>query len=149
MTPPKTPTHYIIYADDDRDDLDLMRECFEKHAQNVELLTFSNGFNAFTFLNSLSPTDPMPCLIILDINMPMMDGRDVVQRLRLRKNFEKIPIVLFTTSSQPQDKFFARQFSVGFMTKPLNYRQMDMIAESFIEYCSDDVRKEIRKKVEP
>jgi len=149
MIPPKPPTHYIIYADDDRDDLDLLTECFEKHAQNVELLTFLNGFDAFSFLNSLSPTDPMPCLIILDINMPMLNGREVVQKIRLRKNFEKIPIVLFTTSSQPHDKFFARQYNVGFMTKPLNYRQMDIIAESFINHCSDDIRNEIRRKVKP
>jgi CheY-like chemotaxis protein len=147
--PPIPSTHYIIYADDDNDDLELMTECFNKHAQNVELVAFHNGLEAFSFLNSLSPSDPSPCLIILDINMPLLNGRDVVQKIRLRKKFEKVPIVLFTTSSQPVDKLFARQYNVGFITKPLNFRQMDVIVDGFIEYCTEDVKKEIRKKVEP
>jgi len=142
-------THYIIYADDDNDDRELLKECFYRHAQNVELLTFQNGLDAFAFLNSLSPSDRLPCLVILDINMPVMNGHEVVKKLRLRKVFDRIPIVLFTTSSQPYDKFNALNYNAGFMTKPLNYSQMDAIAESFIGHCDDEVRNEIRKKVQP
>ena len=143
-----TPTtHYIVYADDDRDDLELMRECFDKHAQNVELVTFENGHSVHHFLTSISHTEPAPCLVILDINMPKLNGREVAQKLRCIKKFENVPIVLFTTSSQPHDKIFARQLNIGFMTKPLNYRQMDSIAESFIEHCTDEIKKIIRKQV--
>lgn len=143
------PVHYIIYADDDQDDLELIRECFDKYTRNVELMTFENGYTVYNYLNSLPATDPTPCLVILDINMPVMDGKEVALKLRRLKRFESVPILLFTTSSQPHDKIFARQFDIGFMTKPLHYHQMELISESFIEHCTDEIKKLIQKKVGP
>ena len=137
----------VLYADDDTDDIQLVREAFFSYSQNVELVTASDGLEALSFLKNLSIGDPAPCLIILDINMPRMDGKEALIKIRQMKQFDDIPAILFTTSSQPRDKEFAEKYKAGFVTKPIDITQMDIIAGQFIEHCSDEIKKNIRKEV--
>lgn len=135
----------VLYADDDIDDIQLVRDAFYKYSNNVELITVEDGLEALAYLKNLSVDDPLPCLIILDINMPRMDGKEALMKIRELKRFEDIPAILFTTSSQPRDKDFANKYNSGFITKPIDVTQMNIIAGKFIEHCSDEIQKEIRR----
>ena len=145
MLKPVTPRNIVFYADDDTDDLELVQEAFIHYTNNVEVVTAKDGVQALSYLQSLRGDSPIPCLIILDINMPLLNGRDVLKRLRTMSRFDSIPVVLFTTSSSPHDQEFARKFNAGFVTKPLDVSQMEMITQLFIEHCADEIRKNIRK----
>ena len=145
MTKSATPKNIVLYADDDADDLELVKDAFTRYANNVEIITVKDGSQAMSYLQQLSQDDPTPCLIILDINMPMLNGKDVLVKLRQLDRFENVPVVLFSTSSQPQDAQFARKYDAGFITKPLDYGQMEYITEQFINHCSDEIKKNIRK----
>lgn len=134
----------VLYADDDIDDIQLVHEAFFNHAKNVELVTVEDGFEALAYLKKLSINDPAPCLIILDINMPRMDGKEALMKIREMKRFNEVPAILFTTSSQKTDKDFAAKYKAGFITKPIDVTQMDIIAGKFIEHCSEKIQKEIR-----
>jgi CheY-like chemotaxis protein len=136
----------VLYADDDTDDIQLVRDAFSEYSQNVELITVEDGYEALSFLKNLSANDSAPCLIILDINMPRMDGKEALVKIRQMKRFQEIPSILFTTSSQKRDKDFAEKYNAGFLTKPIDFAQMDVIARKFIEHCSDDIKKNIRKE---
>ena len=135
----------IVYAEDDQDDIELMEESFGNYAQNIELLCFSDGLEVYEYLAS-SYNQPSPCLIVLDINLPRMSGKEVLKKLRAIKRFKDIRVVLFTTSSQPHDKAFAHFYGAGFMTKPITYKQMDKIIHQFIEHCTDEIKNSIRKE---
>lgn len=135
----------VLYADDDTDDIQLVQDAFYTYAKNVELVTVDDGLEALAYLKNLSIKDRAPCLIILDINMPRMDGKEALVKVREMKRFEDIPAILFTTSSQPQDKEFAKKYNAGFITKPIDVTQMDIIASKFIEHCSDEIQREIRR----
>lgn len=139
------PKNIVLYADDDPDDLYLVTSAFKKYAHNVDVVTVNDGIEALSYLNNLSPLDPKPCLIILDVNMPRMNGKETLRNIRSLKNFEEIPVVLFTTSSMPQDGAFARQYNAGFITKPLDVRQMDIITDEFISNCADDIRHRLKR----
>ena len=143
MSEPIESKYLILYADDDQDDLLFIEEAFTQQTRNVQLITASDGEEVLTVLKELTTE---PCLIILDVNMPKLNGKEALVRLRKYKQFEKIPVVLFTTSSMPHDETFAQRYNAGFITKPLNSRQMQHITEQFIEYCSDDIRPHIRKR---
>jgi len=145
MTKSATPKNIVLYADDDADDLELVKDAFTRYANNVEIITVKDGSQAMSYLQQLSQDDPTPCLIILDINMPMLNGKDVLVKLRQLDRFENVPVVLFSTSSQPQDAQFARKYDAGFITKPLDYGQMEYITEQFINHCTDEIKKNIRK----
>lgn len=147
MTQAIPPKHIVLYADDDPDDIQLVSESFEKYAQNVEIVTVNDGVGALSYLEQLPPFSPSPCLVILDINMPLLTGKEVLIRLRDNEKFRDVPVILFTTSSLPTDHAFARKYNAGFITKPLNASQMDRITNEFIEHCADDIKKNIRKQI--
>lgn len=144
MVNPETSKNIVLYADDDMDDLELVSEAFSKYSSNVELVTVTDGMQALSYLKEAAKKkDVSPCLIILDINMPRLTGRETLVRLREMRQYQMVPVILFSTSSQHYDKEFAQSYNAGFITKPLDYRQMDVIAERFIEHCNDEVKKQI------
>lgn len=147
MTKSIPPKNFVLYADDDPDDLELVQEAFAKYSQNVEVLTFSDGSGVISYLERLSDFDPVPCLIILDINMPYLNGKEILVRLRQKENFAHVPVVLFTTSSQPQDEKFALRYNAGFITKPIDLRQMARITDEFIDHCAEETRDRIRRRM--
>lgn len=147
MTEPQRPKNVILYADDDVDDLMLVRESFQQYSNNVEVVTFTDGVQALSYLQQLSPLEPAPCLIILDINMPRMNGKEVLVKLRQIDRYRDIPVIMFTTSSQVLDIQFATQYKAGFLTKPIELRQMEIITDQFIDHCSEDIKKNIRKQL--
>jgi CheY-like chemotaxis protein len=146
MTQSTPPRHLVLYADDDKDDIALVEEAFSVTTDNIELVTAYDGAAALSYLNSLSQFDPDPCLIILDVNMPRLNGKETLQKIRQMERFNKIPIVLFTTSSLPIDKNFAEKYNAGFVSKPLNTEQMRRITDQFIEHCADAVRNTVRRR---
>lgn len=145
MTQTTPPTHLVLYADDDIDDIKFVEESFSETARNVELVTAYNGLDLIRYLEGLNPLDPDPCLIILDVNMPLMNGKEALLKIRQMDRYQNIPIVLFTTSSTELDKSFAAKYNAGFVTKPLDNRQMKNITDQFIDHCTDEVKKHIRK----
>ena len=147
MTNSTTERNIVFYADDDLDDLELVRDAFAQYSTNVEVLTATDGGKALSYLSNLKKYDVLPCLIILDVNMPVINGKETLLRLREIEHYQDVPIVLFTTSSQPIDKNFAQKYNAGFITKPIDVKQMEVIADQFIEHCSEDVRNKIKSKI--
>ncbi|HVF80586.1 MAG TPA: response regulator [Flavisolibacter sp.] len=145
MTKFLAPTHIVVYADDDPDDIELVEEAFKRYATNVEVITFRDASQALSYLKNQTDLDALPCLVILDINMPLMDGKEALIRLRQMERYEAIPVVLFTTSSLPLDKAFAKRYDAGFITKPLGYEQMELITKEFINHCAEETQKKIRR----
>ena len=143
--PPKT---LVLYADDDPDDIDLITHAFHEQTMNVELMTFSDGLEMLNYIEKLGPLEPKPCLVILDINMPRLNGKETLRRLRNVDGYAEVPAVLFSTSTMPFDESFAKNFNAGFVTKPLHTRQIHLIVDRIIEHCSDETKKRMRRRNE-
>ena len=141
------PKHVVLYADDDPDDLMLVTEAFNRYADNVEMVTATDGKEAVSYLENLSDMDPAPCLIILDINMPRLNGKEALKKIRQIQRFENIPVVLFTTSSFHADKEFAAQHKAAFITKPLDVRHLEIIADQFIDHCTDEITRSLHRNI--
>ena len=71
----------VLYADDDEDDLLLVKDSLSKYS-NVEVVTAQDGLEALSYLRNLSAADPLPCLIILDVNMPQLNGKQVLKDIK-------------------------------------------------------------------
>jgi CheY-like chemotaxis protein len=135
----------VLYADDDHDDIEMVREAFEDFKQ-VKLITFPDGFPLIEHAKQLAKENIFPCLIILDINMPRLSGKEALKILRNMAAFETIPVVLFTTSTLPSEAAFAKSFNAGFITKPLRNAHINFIVENFIEHCEDEIKKRINEQ---
>lgn len=148
MVNPKLPMiNYILYADDDTDDIEFVKDALQGYEHNVEIITFFNGKEAIEFLHSLSPEQSTPCLIILDINMPFLSGRETLKKLREHERFIDVPVILFSTSSATEDKEFAANHNAGFITKPIDCSQMESIAKTFLQHCSNDIKENLKRLV--
>lgn len=135
-----TSKHTILYVEDDLDDLFMVEQAFEKYNTGIEVIHAKDGFEAMKFLNALDGSSTLPCLIILDINMPGMDGRETLIRIKQSDRFKEIPVVLFTTSSSDRDMAFARKWNAEFITKPLVYSELEELAKSFTNLCDFEMK---------
>lgn len=131
--------HTILYAEDDLDDLFMIRQAFEQFDGSTQILHSGNGFEALEQLNKAKANQQLPCLIILDINMPGMNGREALIRIRQSESFKNIPVVLFTTSSSDLDRAFAKKWGAEFITKPLVFSELEMLAKRFVSLCTSSV----------
>jgi CheY-like chemotaxis protein len=136
----------VFYADDDIDDLDIIKEAFLKFTDSVRLETAVDGIEALSMLERFATEGIKPCLIILDINMPRLNGRETLLKLRSLTHFRDTPVILFTTSSQNSDKQFALKHNAGFITKPINVSQLDVIINTFINHCGKEDRESMLAK---
>ena len=84
---------YVVYVDDDPDDRSLFMEAFHS-IPDYRVVTLVNGFELMLFLKQRT-REEMPSLIVLDINMPVMNGIDAARILRLR--MPTVPIIMFTS----------------------------------------------------
>ena len=136
--------HTILYAEDDEDDLFMVKKCFEAH-DHIEILHAENGQGALDLLHNLWSTGTKPCLIILDINMPVLDGRETLVKIKGDNELKDIPVVLFSTSSSQSDQLFAKNWGVELFTKPLTYSDLQDIARLFVDRCNFEINKLERK----
>lgn len=135
-----TAKHTIVYAEDDLDDLFILQQAFQKH-DHINVLHAPDGRLALTILESMALENSLPCLVILDINMPIMNGREVLQAIRNHENLSKLPVILFSTSSSPVDRVFAESFEAILVTKPVEISNLEKIVEQFVEHCNFEVNK--------
>ena len=112
----------ILWADDDTDDLQMMREILVKNNQDFDIVEVGNGKEA---LNYLEHADNLPCLIILDINMPVMGGKETLATIKSNEEFKIIPVVVFTTSESDLDRLFCEKFHTQMITKPPSYKKLE------------------------
>ena len=94
------PHHLIFLVDDDYDDLDLMKYIFASYGLSQQTALFSSGMALFEQLGQLGE-EQMPSLIVLDYNMPGMNGREVLKKLKSSKSFCHIPVVIYSTTCSP------------------------------------------------
>ena len=113
---------YILWADDDKDDLSLINEILEELNLSIDVLEVNNGKEALNTLNKAMQNNDLPCLIILDINMPIMDGKETLAVIKVNETLKEIPVVMFSTSSSEMDKQFFQKYQVDMLTKPPQYK---------------------------
>jgi CheY-like chemotaxis protein len=78
--------------------------------------------------------------------MPIINGKEALIRIRENERYKSVPVVLFTTSSLPLDQSFAKRYNAGFVTKPIEAKQMQYITDHFIDHCAEDIQKNIRRE---
>ena len=127
----------IFLVDDDPDDLMLIKEAINTIDKKFDFQEATDGRHALNFLRALDSVDKHPCLIVLDINMPVLGGRDVLAIIKNDPGLKHIPVVVFSTSSNPADTEYCMQFGVELITKPFDMSLLIAAAKRLIAYCGD------------
>ena len=130
------PEKTILYVDDDEDDRELFSEAIKSADPNIHLVFAENGLKAINYLDGVKqPEENLPCLIVLDLNMPYLDGKKTFEKIKTNPALEKIPVVIFTSSQNPNDKNFFHNAGIELITKPNDYSFMSSIAQRMLNHC--------------
>lgn len=122
----------LLIEDDQVDAMTVKRALKELHVTNP-LLHRENGDEALDCLRD--PKNARPCIILLDLNMPVMNGIEFLQAVKRDDELKRIPVVVLTTSEEQQDKVDSFNLGVaGYMAKPVDYRQFVEVMRSINTY---------------
>jgi CheY-like chemotaxis protein len=130
----------ILYAEDDFDDFETVNEAMLQETDRFSLVHAKNGEEAIQYLESATE-DKIPNLIVLDLNMPIMNGKETLVRLKEHKEFHKIPVMVFTTSSREEDVKLCQGHGCTFFRKPTLYRDLLHIVQIMLRMCDQEMVK--------
>lgn len=130
----------IVLADDDPDDRLLTQDALVESRLANDLYCVEDGQELLDFLyhrNKYEEKDkfPRPGLILLDLNMPKMDGRQVLEKIKADSNFRQIPVVVLTTSKAEEDIFRSYDLGVNsFISKPVSFEDLVAVMKALGKY---------------
>jgi two-component system response regulator len=118
---------FILIAEDDADDRFLLQAAFEENGFTDKLQFVENGVEVLEYLQSLRAenTPKFPRFILLDLNMPKKDGREVLKELKQDAQLKNIPVVIFSTTNNEQE--MRRCYELGansYITKPNSFESL-------------------------
>jgi CheY-like chemotaxis protein len=130
----------ILLVEDEPADAYLVREAFRENHILVDIHHAQDGVEALDYLGALKG-QPLPDLILLDLNMPRMDGRQFLAEVKKIDAFASIPVVILTTSDVERDTVSAyRLGAAGYIVKPVDVDQFIKIISVLEEYWFTLVR---------
>jgi CheY-like chemotaxis protein len=132
----------VLYAEDNEGDVQLAQECLKLVDAPIQLHRVENGSQCLAFLRKDAPFEASPDVdvVLLDLKMPVMGGLEVLARLRDDPSLPETPVVVFTTSSHPDDIRRCYQLRCsGYMVKPFDFDGFIMLVRRFSEYWGEAV----------
>lgn len=130
------PAH-ILLVEDNLDDIELTRLAFAGDRFKVDLHTVNNGVECMQFLKKEAPYADAPDVdfILLDLNMPLMDGQEVLEKLDADKVLRRIPVVVLTTSQAETDILSSYQLKCSsYIVKPVSFPAFAEAIRKLTEY---------------
>lgn len=111
----------VLVIDDDCEELLFIGEAFKKHEEKTRIVTLEGGEQALAYIFACEP-NAMPDFILLDINMPKIDGFSVLKQLKANERTKDIPVYMLSTSDNPKDMSMAKEYgAVAYYCKPFSY----------------------------
>jgi CheY-like chemotaxis protein len=111
----------ILMVDDDTDDQSFVKMAVQKYSDEIKINFANNGMLAIDFLNE----NPNPNLIILDLNMPQKNGKEVLNYIKTNDTLKQIPVLIYTTTNSPEE--INKVYRLGansFLTKPRDFKDI-------------------------
>lgn len=133
------PRRVVLYVEDSEDDALLMELAFKRAGLSRSLCTVGDGRDAIKYLageNSYCDRErhPLPALVLLDLNLPVMTGFQVMEWMRQRSEFRELPVVVFSSSDLPSDKARAKELGAKqFIEKPSSAGAFGKVVEGLRE----------------
>ncbi|RYD95039.1 MAG: response regulator [Sphingobacteriales bacterium] len=121
----------VIFVDDDPDDGGLLHDAFQQCGCTAELIELRSGAE-FLSLMDLRRGNPPPDLVLLDLNMPVLDGWETLRRFRSVFPAYTVPVIMYTTSASPLDREKGVEQGVEVVTKPSSIREIYHFAERLV-----------------
>lgn len=132
-----TRTIEVLLVDDDPEDVDLTVEVLRMDRMKLNISVVHDGIEALRFLRKEEPFQQAktPNLILLDLNMPRMDGRETLEEIKCDEVLKMIPVVILTTSSSDED--IIKTYMTGascYITKPVGLQEFNKVVKAIEDF---------------
>jgi len=132
---PGDPSKFILFGEDDKDDEDFLKEIFSDIDNSFSLYFVNNGRKLVTFLDQI-PTDHLPCLLVLDYNMPEVNGAEILRILKQNSRFDSLPKIIWSTSGSEVYKKKCLELGADeYIIKPSNVNDLTEIIRHMVSIC--------------
>lgn len=145
----------VLYVDDEEHDVYFMRRAFRRAGMEECLRTVTNGQAAIDYLaGSGQFADrlkfPLPALVLLDLNLPMLSGFEVLKWIRQQPQLQQLPIVIFSSSSRAEDRSLAKQLGASdYLEKPGSGMEFGAVAAALKRKWHDQPVSQPSSKLPP
>ena len=130
-----TPSKFIILGEDDIDDQEILEEIFSTVDTSYNLQFFNNGRKVISHLENADQN--LPCLIVLDFNMPELNGAEILKILSRNQRLKSIPKIIWSTSDAPVYKEMCLQLGAcDYLVKPSKIHVLEDMVKHMLSYCS-------------
>jgi CheY-like chemotaxis protein len=136
------PTH-VLLVEDNPGDVQLTQEAFREANVYIQLHVVTDGVEAMRFLKreGTHTLAPRPDLILLDLNLPRMDGREVLFQIKTNANLQTIPVVILTTSQAETDIVKSYELHANcYLNKPVEWDAFASLVKSINDFWLTKVR---------
>ena len=134
------PQFSFLLVEDDEVDVMNVKRALKKNNLTIPIHHVNNGYEALEVLNRWEATEftrLKHLLILLDLNMPKMNGLEFLKLLRENRQFSKIPVIILTTSNQQKDLVAAYDLNVaGYIVKPMEFQEFVETINTLSRYWS-------------
>jgi CheY-like chemotaxis protein len=134
----KTPS--LLIVEDSDEDFETLQRFLRSSQLTIPIYRCHNGDRALEFLLRTGQYTnpelaPRPSLIVLDLNLPGTDGRQLLYRIKQNDNLKSIPVVVFTTSSNPKDVDICYEYGVNsYIVKPIDFAKLKRSIQTIVDY---------------
>lgn len=128
-------SHTILWADDDPDDLLLVKEILQEFNDDHKLVELSNGKEVLNYLHTIESVSDLPCLVVLDVNMPVIDGKTALEKIKANERYKNLSVAMFTTSYSEKDLVYFQSLGARVFKKPPSYDGLRRMVKEVTNYC--------------
>ena len=135
ITGEELPSKFILLGEDDADDQEMLKEVFASIDATFILFFVNNGNEILSVLEKLRD-DQMPCLVVLDYNMPGLSGADILRELSTNERYKNIPKVVWSTSGSEKFRSLCLELgAIDYIIKPNNLKELEKAARYMLSIC--------------
>ena len=128
----------ILMVDDDKEDRDLIKDTFEELGYGYSIHFEENGEKAIAYLQQCRANNCTPCLVVLDLNMPILNGRQTLHLIKNDPLFEHLTVMIYSTSLNPMERDECLALGAhSYVVKPVTYEESIRVANLFYTLCKE------------
>ena len=128
--------NYFLYAEDDQDDADILTDVLQSRHQN-KIVHVENGFEIISHLQNVKKGEGYPCLIILDLKLPKLNGMETLELLKTDDFFRLIPVLILSARVSEDQMKVCKSFGADVMIKPQSYTHWKQVVDYMSAYIDE------------
>lgn len=132
----------ILLIEDNFGDIILAQEAFEEIGRKEDLIVAQNGHQAMETLELMNREGSLPKLIIMDLNMPLLNGLDLLNAIKTNEVYKYIPVILMSTSSSQNDIQKGYELHANaYIVKPFNNNEFNSLIKLLVDFWINSVEE--------